>query len=172
MTWSSAGGQDGLNFSSGRSAIDDRAGPQPIRLVLILLLTVSLWGCPLRWQRVSVNDVITPEDIAFIVPGTTSFREVVSKLGAPDELSESHLGPVTHYHFRDLKYFRVNFGYALKWFTPPGLPDDMVLSGGGMGTEELLVFYDDRWIVRGQTFAHHLNASQYRAWPFGSPSDD
>ncbi len=168
--WSSADGRTGSAFSSGHSATEDRPrSGRSTRIgltVALVLLSLSLWGCPIRWQRVSINDVVNPEDVAFIVPGQTTFRTIVEKLGAPDEILDSPVGPVARYRFRDLKYFRVNFGYAWKFFVPPGVPDDMVLAGGGVGTDEFLVVLDADWVVQRHAFAHHVEASQYRAWPF------
>lgn len=135
----------------------------------LVLLSLGLWGCPIRWQRISINEVVKPEEVAFIVPGQTTFRDIVATLGAPDEISNSKHGPVARYRFRDIKYFRVNFGYALKFFTPPGVPDDLVLAGGGLGTDEFLVVFDADWVVQHHAFAHHAAASQYRAWPFDPP---
>jgi hypothetical protein len=170
--WSSVSAPTDSSFSSGRSATDGHGPRDRAKVCLLFGLLVSglgLAGCPLAWQRVSVNEVIKPEDVTFFVPGQTTLHDVVARVGAPDELSDSDSGPVAHYHFRDFKRFRVNFGYLLKFFTPPGVPDDLILHRGGAGTEELLVFFDRSWVVRQHAFAHHANASRFRAWPFDDP---
>jgi len=171
--WSSASAPTDSSFSSGRSgtsACGPRDRSQAWLLVGLLVVGLGLAGCPLTWQRVSVNAVIKPEDVSFVVPGRTTFHDVVARVGAPDQLSDSDSGPVAHYHFLDFKRFRVNFGYLLKFFTPPGVPDDIILHRGGAGTEELLVFFDRNWVVRQRVFAHNANASRFRAWPFDDPA--
>ena len=136
------------------------------RAVGLIALGLVLSGCPLQWQRITVNETIHPEDVTFIRAGETTLSEVVAKLGAPDMISDTRGGAVARYQFRDVKYFRVNFGYAVKFFTPPGVPDDMVLAGGGTGTHEFQVMFDANWVVQYHAFARHLSASQYRFWPF------
>ncbi|MGH7235436.1 MAG: hypothetical protein ACREIO_03555 [Nitrospiraceae bacterium] len=138
----------------------------PRRVVGLMALGLVLSGCPLQWQRITINETIEPEDVTFIRAGETTLSEVVAKLGAPDEISDTRDGAVARYRFRDARYFRVNFGYAVKFFTPPGTPDDMVLAGGGTGTHEFHVVFDAKWVVQYHAFARHLSASQYRFWPF------
>jgi len=140
----------------------------PRRVVGLMAVGLVLSGCALQWRRVTINETIKPEDVTFIRAGVTTLSEVVAKLGAPDEISDSPGGAVARYRFRDVRYFRVNFGYAVKFLTPPGIPDDMVLAGGGTGTNEFHVVFDANWVVRYDAFAHHLGASQYRFWPFDS----
>ncbi|NJL16018.1 MAG: hypothetical protein HC938_01295 [Nitrospira sp.] len=68
--------------------------------------------------RVTLNTSLTPEDVAFIVPGQTTLADIVNKLGAPDTLTHSEAGVVATYRFLDLKYSRVNFGWLAKPWTP------------------------------------------------------
>lgn len=138
------------------------------RVVGLIAVGLVLSGCPIQWRRITINETIKPEDVTFIRAGETTLSEVLAKLGAPDEISDSPGGAVARYRFRDLKYFRVNFGYAVKFLTPPGIPDDMVLAGGGTGTHEFHVVFDANWVVQYHAFALHLGASQYRHWPFDS----
>ena len=138
------------------------------RVVGLTAVGLALSGCPLQWQRITINETIKPEDVTFIRPGQTTLSEVLAKLGAPDEISDTRGGAVARYRFRDVRYFRVNFGYAVKFLTPPGVPDDMVLAGGGTGTQEFHVVFDANWVVQYHAFALHLGASRYRFWPFDS----
>jgi hypothetical protein len=150
------------------------------------------------WQRVSVNDTIVPEDVAFIVSGQTTLAEIVAKLGAPDEIaafddeSTSSLfsrsmkrssprlhitslpGAVARYRFVDAKRFRANFTWWMQFVvTAPGVPNDAVLQGGGVGTDEFLVVFDSNWVVSHHAFAKHADASQFRYWPFDlEPPED
>ena len=52
-------------------------------LILVCLLAVLLEGCPLAWRRLTVNEIIRPDDVSFIVPGATTLADVVKNLGAP-----------------------------------------------------------------------------------------
>jgi len=55
----------------------------------VLCLSMVLSGCmrgPIMWQRVTVNQPITPDQITFIQEGKTSLSEVANELGTPDEI--------------------------------------------------------------------------------------
>lgn len=135
-------------------------------LILLCLLTVLLEGCPLAWRRFTVNEIIHPEDVAFIVPGTTTLADIVKNLGAPGSIRRVNSGSVVRYQFLDIKYFTVNITRPLSLIYPvlETVPSDLyqlTYSGGGLGTEELQVEFDRNWVVVYYAFAHHQNASRY-----------
>jgi len=200
--WSSASCLTDSNSRSGPSAISDllatRRHGRSWLIVGLLVVSLIVVGCPLTWQRVSINETIAPEDVAFIIPGKTTLAEIVARLGAPDEITSpdgritytpfglrmitrtpqvitaSYPGAVARYRFLDFKRFRANFTWGLKFIQPvPGIPDDFVFESGGIGTDEFLVVLDSNWIVRQHAFAKHADASRYRPWPFDlEPPDD
>ena len=130
------------------------------------LLPLVLSGCGLiSFTRLSVNDPIKPEDVAFITLGKTTLAEVIAKLGTPDEvIGLDDAGAVVSYHFLDARYARINYGWPLQFVSPASV--DMVLAGGGLATDVFQIAFDSRWVVRQQAFAKHIQASQYRLWPF------
>lgn len=135
-------------------------------LIILCLLTVLLEGCPLAWRRFTLNEIIHPEDVSFIVPGTTTLADIVKKLGAPGSIRRVDSGTVVRYQFLDIKYFTVNITRPLSFFFPvlEAVPSDLyqlTYSGGGLGTEELQVEFDKHWVVVYYAFAHHQNASRY-----------
>jgi hypothetical protein len=135
-------------------------------LILLCLLTVLLEGCPLAWRRFTVNEIIHPEDVSFIVPGTTTLADIVKKLGAPGNIRPVDNGTVVRYQFLDIKYFTVNIARPLSFIFPvlEAVPSDLyqlTYSGGGLGTEELQVEFDKNWVVVYYAFAHHQQASRY-----------
>ena len=135
-------------------------------LILVCLLAVVLEGCPLAWRRLTVNEIIRPDDVSFIVPGTTTLADVVKNLGAPGSIRRVDTGTVVRYQFLDIKYFTVNITRPLSLFFPvlEAVPTDLyqlTYSGGGLGTEELQVEFDKNWVVAYYAFAHHQNASRY-----------
>lgn len=135
-------------------------------LILVCLLAVILEGCPLAWRRLTVNEIIRPDDVSFIVPGTTTLADVVKNLGAPGSIRRVDTGTVIRYQFLDIKYFTVNITRPLSLFFPvlEAVPTDLyqlTYSGGGLGTEELQVEFDKNWVVVYYAFAHHQNASRY-----------
>lgn len=135
-------------------------------LILLCLLAVILEGCPLAWRRLTVNEIIRPDDVSFIVPGTTTLTDVVKNLGAPGSIRRVESGTVVRYQFLDIKYFTVNITRPLSFFFPvlEAVPTDLyqlTYSGGGLGTEELQVEFDKNWVVVYYAFAHHQNASRY-----------
>jgi hypothetical protein len=135
-------------------------------LILVCLLAVILEGCPLAWRRLTVNEIIRPDDVSFIVPGTTTLADVVKNLGAPGSIRRVDSGTVVRYQFLDIKYFTVNVTRPLSFFFPvlEAVPTDLyqlTYSGGGLGTEELQVEFDRNWVVVYYAFAHHQKASSY-----------
>jgi hypothetical protein len=73
-------------------------------------------------------------------------------------------GAVVSYHFLDAKYARINYGWPLQFVSPVSV--DMILAGGGLATDVFQVAFDSQWVARQQAFAKHVQASQYRLWPF------
>lgn len=135
-------------------------------LILVCFLAVILEGCPLAWRRLTVNEIIRPDDASFIVPGTTTLADVVKNLGAPGSIRRVESGTVVRYQFLDIKYFTVNITRPLSFIFPvlEAVPTDLyqlTYSGGGLGTEELQVEFDKNWVVVYYAFAHHQNASRY-----------
>jgi hypothetical protein len=135
-------------------------------LILVCLLAVLLEGCPLAWRRLTVNEIIRPDDVSFIVPGATTLADVVKNLGAPGSIRRVDGGTVVRYQFLDSKYFTVNITRPLAFFFPllELVPNDLyqlTYSGGGLGTEELQVEFDKNWVVVYYAFAHHQEASRY-----------
>ncbi len=120
----------------------------------------------MAWRRLTVNEIIRPDDVSFIVPGTTTLADVVKNLGAPGSIRRVDSGTVVRYQFLDIKYFTVNVTRPLSFFFPvlEAVPTDLyqlTYSGGGLGTEELQVEFDRHWVVVYYAFAHHQKASSY-----------
>src|SRR5215475_7180314 len=136
-------------------------------------LGVTLWlillaGCfrgPVVWQRVTLNQPLSAQDVSFVVNGETSLSEVVEKLGAPNQMLSSNGGLIARYQFTDGRYFRVDFGWGLRFLIPFFAPE-LVLGGGGLGTDAFQVTYNDNWIVQDHGFAFHSQSSEFRLWPF------
>ncbi len=136
-----------------------------------IALTVALllqWGClrgPIGWQRLTLNTPISAEDVAFIKDGHTSFQDVIDKLGSPSQILPAPDGIVARYNFTDVKYFRADFGWGLRFLLPFVAPS-LVLGGGGIGHDVFQVTYNTQWIARDHSFAHHAQSTEYRIWPF------
>lgn len=131
------------------------------------LVWVGLIGCLSLWQgcgfmtilRATFNETLTTEDVAFIVPGETRFQDVVARLGVPDELDQLDEGGVGIYHFRDVKFSRTNFGWLTRfWLT---VSPDLILAGGGLGTDQFYVVFDEQWIIRHASFGRHAGAAGF-----------
>jgi len=142
------------------------ATPRPRLLILLCFLALLLEGCPLAWRRITLNEVIHPEDVTFITPGRTTLAEVVKRLGPPDTIRAVDGGTVIRYHFLDVKYFTVNVTRPRPFIFPVMqlVPNDLyqlTFSGGGSGTEELQIEFDRNWLAIYYAFAHHQQASSY-----------
>ena len=135
---------------------------------VLALQFMLLPGClrgPVAWQRVTLNQPIATEDVRFIINGRTSISDVVEKLGTPNEMLPVKDGIVTRYHFTDGKYFRADYGWGLRFLIPFFAPD-LVLGGGGIGSNIFQITYDKNWIVQHHAFAFHSQSSEFLVWPF------
>jgi hypothetical protein len=135
------------------------------RILLVLgvtIISVTSLGCNV--VRVSLNTALTPEDVAFIVPGQTTLADIVEKLGAPDSITDSDTGIVATYRFLDLKYSRVNFGWLAKPWTP--IDPDLIFSRTGFGVDAFEVLCDEKWVVLHQGFQRHFIRPPFHPYPF------
>ncbi|HZS10640.1 MAG TPA: hypothetical protein VFA38_00225 [Nitrospirales bacterium] len=134
---------------------------------LLLLVSMMVSGCGfVTFARVTVNDPISADDVAFIVPGETRLREVMTRLGTPDELMAGEHGMVASYHFLDLRYSRLNASWPAQVVWSSLVPD-LIISSTGLGTDVFEVFYDERGIVRDHAFSRHVRPPGFNPWPFG-----
>jgi hypothetical protein len=130
------------------------------------VVIMAFSGCgPIIWQRLTVNQPITKDEVTFIRKGVTQLSEVATQLGSPDEILDLKKRLVARYHFSDTRYFRVNFGWGLRFVIPYYTPD-MVLSGGGSGTDVFEVACDSELVVQETSFAFHKSSSRFNLWPF------
>ncbi|CUS36303.1 hypothetical protein [Candidatus Nitrospira nitrificans] len=130
--------------------------------LVAVVVCLSFMGCNV--VRVTLNTTLTPENVAFIVPGKTTLTEVITKLGTPDTLTDADSGVVATYRFLDLKYSRVNFGWLAKPWTP--VDPDLIFSRTGLGVDEFQVFCNPDWIVVQQGFQRSLIRPPFHPYPF------
>lgn len=132
----------------------------PILLSILMCMVVA--GCNV--VRITLNDPLTQEDVAFIVPGETTLADVVAKLGTPDSITDSHAGIVATYRFLDMKYSRINFGWLLKPWSP--VDPDLIVSRTGFGTDAFELLCNSDWVVTHQSFLRHLSGPRFNPYPF------
>lgn len=133
-----------------------------------ILYLIALSGClrgPVSLQRVTLNQPLSPQDVSFVVNGKTSLSEVIEKLGVPNQMLSSSGGVVARYQFTDGKYFRVDFGWGLRFIIPFYSPE-LVLGDGGMSIDVFQLTYNDQWVVQDHGFAFHSQSSEFRLFPF------
>jgi hypothetical protein len=126
---------------------------------------ISVAGCGfVSWTRVSINDPIRDQDVAFIVPGKTTFQQIQARLGAPSLLSKTNGHMIARYYFLDAKYFRINWGWPLRLVIP--YPPDLVMSRAGLAADAFMVVFDAQEVAQSHAFTRHKAAVDYRLWPF------
>jgi hypothetical protein len=137
-------------------------------VTLLVILTLLASAC--TFARISVNNPLRTEDVSFIVPGQTSFTNILARLGVPDSISPSEDGMVATYYFLDAKYSRVNFGLIARFWSP--VEPDLIFAAGGLGLDMFQVQLDGKGVARASSFAYHTRDRQFNAWPFsrGAPS--
>ena len=131
-------------------------------ILLFTVMCVTSLGCNV--VRITLNTSLTQDDVAFIVPGQTTLADVITKLGAPDSITDSYTGVVATYRFLDMKYSRVNFGWLLKPLSP--VDPDLIISRTGFGVDALEVICDSRWVVTHQSFLRHLSGPRFNPYPY------
>jgi hypothetical protein len=138
----------------------------------ILAIGLNLAGCgPIGWVRVTINQPLNAQQVAFIVPGKTTWGEVTARLGAPDRLAEAYAGLIADYLYADTRYFRIDPGWPLGFVTPVSYaPHSFALSVEGIGIRTFEVAFDSREVVQYADFRRGEAASEYRFSPFESPS--
>lgn len=136
------------------------------RLVATLALGLAAAACdPISWTRVTLNHPLKPEDVVFIQPGKTTLKEVVARLGAPDQLVATHHGMAANYLYEDSKYFRVNFGWPLGFIEPLSYaPHDLVLANTRLSADTFEVAFDVRGVVEYAGFFRGAGA-RYKLLP-------
>jgi hypothetical protein len=130
--------------------------------LVVAMICLPLPGCNV--VRISLNTTLTPQDVAFIVPGQTTLTDVVTKLGAPDTLTQSETGILATYRFMNLKYSRVNFGWLAKPWTP--VDPDLIFSRTGLAVDAFQVAFDPGWVVRHHAFQRKLSTIPFYPNPF------
>jgi len=138
--------------SNGRLAI----------IVIFVLIGALCSACNV--VRITLNTPLTPDDVAFIVPGQTTLLEVVDRLGSPDSINNSETGIVSVHRFLDMKYARVNFGWLARPWSP--VDPDLIFSRTGFGTDAFQVFYDSNGIVVQHSFLRHVVDRPFHPYPF------
>jgi len=128
-------------------------------LVMVLLM---LTAC--QWRRLKINDLITPDDVTFIERGKTSLADVVARLGAPDEITSRENIMVARYRFRDGKYFKIDAGRLLAFWSP--VTPEMSMARGQVQTDVFQVVLDANGIVQEHAFAFRSPTGRFNPWPF------
>ena len=131
---------------------------------LLLLMFVGALMPACNVVRVTLNTPLTPDDVAFIIPGQTTLFEVVDRLGSPDSINNSETGIVSVHRFLDMKYARVNFGWLVKPWSP--VDPDLIFSRTGFGTDAFQIFYDANGTVIQHSFLRHVIERPFHPYPF------
>jgi hypothetical protein len=116
------------------------------------------------FQRVVVNDPITPERVTFITRGETSMQEVITVLGAPQEITNDGTQNIFRYQYRVSKSFRINFGVFLRLITPASIP--LSTLAGNTRADIFEVAFDRTGIVQEYTFRLQSKEAKFNPWPF------
>ena len=132
------------------------------RLLLVVMLCMSLWGCAVR--RVDVNAPIMPEDLSFIRAGETTLHHVVDRIGAPEEITSVSDQFVAEFKWSTTRSSSLNLGYLFRIVSP--VAPTMTLSGTGINIQRLLIICDDRLIVRSYAFGLTDEHALFEFWPF------
>jgi hypothetical protein len=125
-------------------------------------VALTLASC--QWRRLTVNDPIDPAAIAFIQSGRTTFTEVVAKLGPPDDIAAAGNTMVVRYRFRDGKYFKIDAGRLLAFWSP--VTPEMSMARGQMETDIFQVVLNSNGIVEEYAFALLSPSTRFNPWPF------
>jgi hypothetical protein len=107
-----------------------------------------------------VNDPITREHVAFIVPHHTTRAEVLDELGAPQEITATATRDVYRYRYQVQKTVRISFGSLTRGFVP------VTLSRGNTGLSVFEVQFDAAGVVQEYAFKLRAEKARFNPWPF------
>ncbi len=133
-----------------------------VRLLVVFLLCVGLWGCAVR--RVDYNTPITPEALSFIRAGETTLHQVVEQLGAPEDITAMSDQIVAEFKWSTTRSSSLNLGYLFRIVSP--VAPTMTLSGTGINVQRLLIICDDQLRVRSYAFGLADEHALVEFWPF------
>ncbi len=133
-----------------------------VRLLVVFLLCVGLWGCAVR--RVDYNTPITPEALSFIRAGETTLHQVVEQLGAPEDITAMSDQIVAEFKWSTTRSSSLNLGYLFRIVSP--VAPTMTLSGTGINVQRLLIICDDQLLVRSYAFGLTDEHALVEFWPF------
>jgi hypothetical protein len=128
----------------------------------LVAATVALASC--QWRRLTFNDPIRPDDVAFIRPGQTTLVEVVAKLGPPDEIVPAGETLIARYRFQDGKYIKLDLGRLMQFWLP--FAPELSMARAQLDTDVFQVVLDAHGRVREHAFALVSPATRFNPWPF------
>jgi hypothetical protein len=137
--------------------------------IFVLAIGLNLCACSLiSWTRVTLNRPLEPADVAFIRTGTTTFQEVVQRLGAPTTLTGTPDGMRASYSYYDGKRFGADLGAPAGYFLPPGAslaPHQLAYGSDSAGTDTFEVMFDNDRIAQYAGFNRSARASSFTTSP-------
>ncbi len=131
-------------------------------LAAVLLVMTALSACSFR--RLTINEPLTQEDVAFVKPGQTTMDEVVERLGAPDELTGTKRLTVFRYVFVNAKSFSISPGWIARFWLPVSPP--MTFGRTATGTSAFQVTFDQEWVVQSVAFSDAAKHTAFNPSPF------
>jgi hypothetical protein len=154
----------GQNSDCGPLVTNVAARLHSIRVIVGTLCLLLLFvGCSVR--RVVFNEIVTPEQVSFIRIGQTTILELVDRIGAPDEVTESEFGVVARYNWSDTKSAALDFGAVGRLFLP--YSPTMTLSKAGINPEQFQVVFNPQLTVRAYGFLRrNTDKPVVWFWPF------
>ena len=132
------------------------------RAIVAFILCITLVGCTVR--RVNFNEVITQDRLSFIRPGETTLQHVVSRLGAPEDITPMSNQLVAEFKWSTTRSSSINFGHIFRIISPVAPP--MTLSGTGTNIQRLLIICDSQLVVHSYTLGLTDEHAVIEFWPF------
>jgi len=119
---------------------------------LMLLLLCLLQGCMVT--RANIGEPIQEDAVARIKKGTTTMREVVASIGAPDRIVRGNDREIFQYYYYDGK--------------SPGL-FLLVINFIRMDvkSDNLYVFFSRDGVVEELVYGNRTARTRFKLWPFG-----
>jgi len=137
----------------------------PLRCLVCGILCMLLLSAACSVRRVTYNETIANDQVQFIRIGQTSLSDLVSAIGAPDDVSEADAGFVALYNWSDTKSAAMDFGVIARLFLP--YAPTMTLNKAGIALEQLQVVFDADWMVRAYGFSRRGQEDPVIwFWPF------
>jgi hypothetical protein len=139
---------------------------RPFWVCVLCVVFAACEGCAVRFERRVLNAPIPAAEVGFIVSGRTSMRDVVERLGAPQQIVGGDDRTIFLYRFLDAKQAYIDVGQIIGLATGVVFMPSLSARNAQSGSDVFQISFDERWIAQESAFKRGARQAHYSLWPF------